>query len=171
MSSERKWFYACMVLVFIAGFLSGAFFIPLMFRHHVLSPELLMPRRDRMERREFGKGPMEKPKDFFIGHLSRELSLSATQKNQLEKIIDNNEGKFMENRKQIRESFDKMRKSMDAQIFVILDDRQKKKFKEMQKKFEGMNGPPPPGFPDHEGHKGFEGMNGPPHDHPGHERW
>jgi hypothetical protein len=162
MTSGRKWFFLCVALVFIIGFLTGIITGPLVTRpmyKHMTG----MRRGGGMPPppMDFGFGPGghggpssmgEKGRDdkdikyWIVNDMSRELSLSSDQKNKLRAIFDQNEPEQLAFHKKMRTEMNDLRKKMDAQILQILDDKQKKKFKEITNNFEN-----------HDGHGHFEG--------------
>ena len=130
MSKGRKWFYACAVLIFIAGLLSGLFASPLIHR-------CVLKRPDFGEDSHFGKDRFNKGPDktMIIRKLSSELSLTDAQQKQLRKIFDANEAEFLAKRKEIKKTFDEYHDKVNAQILGILDEKQKEKFKKLEARF------------------------------------
>jgi hypothetical protein len=148
MSSGRKWFFLCIALVFVIGFLSGIIAGPLVTRQmygHRPGDHRGMPPPMGMEmgpRRHGGPGPMdehgrgeEHMKTRVVDEMSRELSLTGDQKKQLSKIFDTNEPELLTFHNEMRKRMDDYRKKMDGQILQILNDKQKEKFKEFTKRF------------------------------------
>jgi Spy/CpxP family protein refolding chaperone len=164
MSNERKWFFMCISLVFIVGFLTGVLAAPTILHSLFRAPGIAgrefggpgmeepgmggpdmagpgMPEPGMGDDRQPGNGPMGKDKmrNFIIDDLSNRLSLTDSQKKKLKKIMDDNESEFLSTRKDIQKTFDEARKKMDAKILKILDDKQKAKFKEMTKHIDEEN--------------------------------
>jgi hypothetical protein len=163
MASGRKWFFILVALVFVVGFLSGIIMSPMIMRatfshsmgmKHDMGPGgfgMGMERPDDHRRPPDGMGRGgpggDEPeghglgrndnmiKNHVIDEMSRELSLTDAQKKQLKKIFDENEPDQLAFRKQMMKQIEIFRKKMDPQILQILNDKQKKKFTEMTKRF------------------------------------
>ncbi len=183
MKSERKWFLACLALVFLMGFLMGMFATPFMGRYLMGGsfgrgpvPEFML---DKNERGKFNKVPpmmiqggpgdrMNGPdakkikkemKKRVVQELDKNLNLTKEQEKQIGKILDENEKEFQQVRKEMRQKFINFNKKIDGQIIEILDEKQEKKFKEFTKQLKGpMDGPEGIGEP---GNHGPDGLSGP----------
>jgi hypothetical protein len=131
MSKGRKWFYICMPLVFIAGVLTGGF-ATLRFGDHLFKSG----RHGDKGRSEHGVFSDKKAQGEFINKLSKDLSMTETQKTQLKKILDDNDAEFLQIRKEMKGRFEQFKGKIDSQIMTILDDSQKEKFKKMSKERE-----------------------------------
>ncbi len=69
--------------------------------------------------------------DRIVDDLGFQLSLSADQKKRIKKIFEDGAPEQLAFHKEMRDRLQKIRKKMDSQIMQVLDEKQKKKFKEI----------------------------------------
>ncbi len=164
MSSGRKWFILCAALVFLVGFLSGIIVSPLIlkpkFGHKMgmgmkrdirpdgpgMDMEMGPEGHHGMKPGEGGRPPMGpggvhgmrdgEMIDRIVADLGEQLSLTTDQKKKLRKIFEDSEPELMAFQKQMRNRLRDIRKKMDSRITEMLDDNQKKKFRDISKRFD-----------------------------------
>jgi Spy/CpxP family protein refolding chaperone len=107
------WLVAALVLVFLAGAVSGVF-----LGRSVLS------RRSGEARRPSGHYPS-------LEMMARELNLTADQQARIKEIFARNEVRFRELRGDIRQHLDDIRKQLKTEIDSVLTPEQIKKFQAM----------------------------------------
>jgi len=160
MEQAKKWIIFSVALVFVAGFLGGAFAGMTLERKGLFSggkPPMPEPMQTRLPHHE-------QMRENFARMLKEELSLSDAQAAQLLVIMENNEQEMIRHRDEMWNSIQEMRQKISAQIKEILDEEQKKKFSELEERmardFEGrVKGPM--------GERGGDGGFGPPKPHRG----
>lgn len=169
----KKWIVFSIVLVFITGLLAGTLAGIFIGRRTAMpcgGPGFMGedgPRgRDKMQP---GMGPgmaPDKMREGFIAKLTQDLSLNDSQVKDLRKIMEANEKDLTSFRDSMKENMTKMRQKMSAQIKGILNEDQKKKFEEFEKRMEERAGNDfgPPGGPRMGG--GFGGPHGGPGEPP-----
>jgi len=69
--------------------------------------------------------------DRIVDDLGFQLSLSADQKKRIKKIFEDGAPEQLAFHKEMRDRLQKIRKKMDSQIMQVLDEKQKKKFREI----------------------------------------
>ncbi|HOC92820.1 MAG TPA: hypothetical protein PKH33_10690 [bacterium] len=160
MEQAKKWIIFSVALVFVAGFLGGAFAGMTLERKGLFSggkPPMPEPMQSRLPHHE-------QMRENFARMLKEELSLSDAQAAQLLVIIENNEQEMIRHRDEMWNSIQQMRQKISTQIKEILDEEQKTKFSELEERmardFEGrVKGPM--------GERGEDGGFGPPKPHRG----
>ncbi len=130
MEQAKKWIIFSVALVFIAGFLGGALAGMTAERKGLIAggrPPMPEPGQARLPHREQMRGN-------FVHMLTEELSLSDAQAAQLLVITENNEQEMIRHRDEMWNSIQEMRKKISSQISDMLDEEQKKKFAELEKR-------------------------------------
>ncbi len=122
MGEARLKFVALLVLIFILGIATGA------FGYRLLSDKGYFSSR--------GRGPARVNRGEVVERFTRELGLSAQQREQLNVILTEDEQKFRELNKSIKPQADAIRQEGRNRIRAILTDEQKPKFEEMLRKID-----------------------------------
>ncbi len=122
MGEARLKFVALLVLIFILGIATGAFGYRLLSDKGYFSPR--------------GRGPARVNRGEVVERFTRELGLSAQQREQLNVILTEDEQKFRELNKSIKPQADAIRQEGRNRIRAILTDEQKPKFEEMLRKID-----------------------------------
>jgi Spy/CpxP family protein refolding chaperone len=132
----KKWHGV--VVAFLIGFALGVIFIQRCGPHGFPPPE---------EHRGFPHRGEKEMKDRMVEHLSRELGLSAQQKQQVGAIFEAKRPKMMTLHEEMRPKFEALRNATRDEIKKILTPEQQKKADvmeaEMEKRRGEPNGPPP----------------------------
>jgi hypothetical protein len=159
MKETKKWIILSIVLVFITGVLAGTLVGIITGRKMAFPPERAPFHGAPMDR----SMPPEQLREGFVQRLTNDLSLTTMQVRELRKIMDANEKQLMTFRDETRGKMRTMRRNMSSQIKDILNDQQKKKFDEFEKRMDrqfekdefepsgerhggGFGPPDPPGF-------------------------
>lgn len=113
MYENRKWIIFSMLLILVTGLLGGTLLgIFIERRHNRIVPH----------------GDMEVLREYFVGKLRKELSLTPPQVNELRRIMKENDDEFMAFRKKMRGELLGLHHKFSSRMEAILDEEQKKKF-------------------------------------------
>ncbi len=119
MNSDKKWIFIGVVLVFISGVIAG-----------------IAVERKFLHCRSDGKGRVRErfSKEQVLDRLTRDLALNKTQRESVGEIFDRHKPEFKALHKQIKNNMSKLLGTIDAEILNVLDEGQKKKYKNIMKK-------------------------------------
>jgi periplasmic protein CpxP/Spy len=101
-----------------------------------------------------GRGPQRMNPDRQLEHMTRELSLTADQQNQIKPMLLDRQQKMEAvsqdqslSREDRRAKMQSIRQESEGRIAAVLNDQQKQKFQAMQERMRDRNGPGPNGPP------------------------
>ena len=150
---NKPLFYVLLALIFAAGVLAGV-----ILDKKALQPKPTAPPAARAEETgnafarerpferagKFFRDRRDNPRKHFVEMLSRQLSLTAKQKKQVEQILKKNEPGILALREDMDKRMTALHVKMNKQLETVLNADQVKRLHEIDERMQKM-GPPPPG--------------------------